>query len=231
LAIGYSLILDRSSPFPSLAVFRGGVPVLSHVWPGEPSRAPEWLAETRDLLAAAHIPLDAVAAFVCGIGPGSFSGIRACLAAVSGWALPGKRPVYGVASAAAVALAQAEALSVDRVTVIGDARRNRLWCVTYRVDAARACVRLDDGSVPTHTADDFRLVTAEALTQCVPGGTLVVSPDWERLAPTLQTAFGGAARLVGQPVFPSAEAVGRLALAEPSVRRLEPSPIYLHPAV
>jgi len=205
--------------------------VFAHVWQGEPTRAPGWLAEARDLLAAAQIPLEAVSRFICGTGPGSFSGIRACLAAANGLAMPQTRPVYGVASAAALALAQAEALSAACVTVVGDARRNRLWCVTYRIDVARSCVRLADGSVPTHTADDFRLVAADALATAIPEDTRVASPDWERLAPVLQAAFGDTPRLVGQPVFPSAEAVGRLALAEPSARRLEPSPIYLHPAV
>lgn len=227
----YTLALDRSSPFPSFAVFQGGKVMLAHVWQGEPTRAPGWLAEMRDQLAAAHIPLDAIAQFVCGTGPGSFSGIRACLAAMNGLAMPGQRPVYGVASAAALALAQAEAHTAECVTVVGDARRNRLWCVTYRVDAARSRVRLFDGSVPAHTADDFRLVAADALATAVPEGTLVVSPDRERLAPVLCAAFGDTARLAGQAVFPTAEAVGRLALAEPPAQRAEPSPIYLHPAV
>jgi len=200
--------------------------VLSHVWQGEPSRAPGWLAEARDVLAAAQIPLAAVTSFVCGVGPGSFSGIRACLAAVNGLAMPEARPVYGVASAAAIALAQA----AERVTVAGDARRNRIWCVTYQVDAAAGRVRLADGRVPSHTADDFQLVAADELPKAVPEGTRIVSPDWERLAPALRAAFGEA-RLLAQPVFPSAEAIGRLACAEPSARRLEPSPIYLHPAV
>ena len=222
-----TFVLDRSSPSPSLAVFKDGQAVLSHVWQGEPTRAPEWLVETRDLLSAANVPLDAIGEFVCGTGPGSFSGIRACLAALNGLALPGGHPVYGVASAAALALAQA----ADSVTVIGDARRSRLWCVTYRIDAAQARVRLFNGSVPTHTADDFQLVTADDLPSVIPGGTRIVSPDWERLAPTLRAAFGDAPRLVAQPVFPTAEAIGRLAFADPSARCLEPSPIYLHPAV
>ena len=223
----HTLVLDRSSPFPSLAVFKGGQAAFSHVWRGEPTRAPEWLAETRDLLDAAGVPLGSVSEFICGTGPGSFSGIRACLAALNGLALPGGHPVYGVTSAAALALAQAEELSTGSVTVVGDARRNRLWCVTYSVDVALARVRLADGSVPTHTADDFRLVAADDLPGAIPAGTRVVSPDWERLAPTLLAAFG----LTGQPVFPTAAAVGRLALAEPSARRREPSPVYLHPAV
>jgi len=204
--------------------------VLTHVWEGEPSRAPQWVAEVRDLLAGAAIPLDAVGAFVCGVGPGSFSGIRACLAAVSGLAMPRQCPVYGIASAAAIALAQA----AEVVTVVGDARRNRLWCMTYRVDAAASRVRLLDGNAPTHTADDFTLVAAEDLAAAIPEGACVVSPDWERLAPVLRAAVaarGDARPPVAHVVYPSAEVIGRIAFAEPSARRLEPSPIYLHPAV
>jgi len=214
---GYTLVLERSSPLPSLAVFRGGEAVLSYAWPGEPSRSPGWLAEVRDVLGRAQIPLDAVGCFVCGVGPGSFSGIRACLAAVSGWALPRGLPVYGVASAAALAVAQ----MAEVVTVVGDARRKRLWCVTYRVEAGTSRVRLVDGRVPTHTAGDFSLIAPEDLPAVASG--VVVSPDWERLAPV---------RAGLQPCAPGTAAVlGDIAYAEPAARRLEPSPIYLHPAV
>ena len=78
------------------------------VWDGEPSRAPAWMAELADVIAAHGWNGASFDEFVCGLGPGSFSGIRACLAALQGLALPDGRPVYGIASAAAVALGQAE---------------------------------------------------------------------------------------------------------------------------
>lgn len=171
---------------------------------------------------------DELASFVCGLGPGSFSGIRAALSMLQGMALPGGRPVYGVASAAALALEHAT--GADAVTVVGDARRNRLWCATYRTDASAQRVCLMDGRVPAHTAADFQLVSAEALAQAVPDGTRIVTTDWERIGGLLTARFDDA-RLVRQAVYPSAEAVGRLALSDPSARVLEPLPIYLHPAV
>ena len=116
------------------------------------------------------------------------------------------------------------------MTVIGDARRNRLWSVTYRVDAAACRVRLSDGRVPTHTADDFLLAPAEDLAKVVPEGTRIVSSDWERLSGLLGGAFA-AERLVPHAVFPKASDLGRLALAEPAACVVEPLPIYLHPAV
>lgn len=221
------LVIDRSTRCPGLAVFEGGGLVFEHVWLGEPSRAPEWMADVERQLADRNIPVASLEGFVCGVGPGSFSGIRAGLAALSGLALPGGKPVYGVASAAALALGHADA---ERVTVVGDARRNRLWCVTYRVNAGAGRVQLGDGRSPSHTAEDFQLVPSEALATSVPDGTRIVTADWDRLEATLLAAFDES-RLVRRSEFPRPAALGALALADPASCVLEPLPIYLHPAV
>ena len=222
------LVIDRSTSRPGMALFDEGCLLFEHTWDGEPTRAPEWMGDLELLLKDRQIAVQTLDGFVCGVGPGSFSGIRASLAALSGLALPGGKPVYGVASAAALALGQAEGAAC--VTVIGDARRNRLWCVTYRVDAAARQVRLCDGRAPTHTAEDFLLVPVGELNDAVPADSRVVSSDWERLSTVLSAAFG-ADRLVTHAVFPTAADVGRLALSDPASRVREPLPIYLHPAV
>ena len=223
-----SLVIDRSSSRPSMAAFEGDELVCEKVWDGEPTRAPEWLAELEETLTAHRLAVAAFDCFFGGLGPGSFSGIRACLSALQGMALPGGKPVYGVASAAALALGQADGFGC--VTVVGDARRNRLWSVTYRVDAAARRVRLSDGRTPTHTADDFLLTPADELAKAVPEGTRIVSSDWTRLSGVLGKAFA-AERLVPSAAFPTAADLGRLALSERAVCVLEPVPIYLHPAV
>lgn len=222
------LVVDRSTSRPGFAVFEAGRLAYEHVWAGEPSRAPEWLDELSRLLAERGLDAAGAESFVCGLGPGSFSGIRACLAALSGLALPGGRPVLGVASAAALALGQAG--GVERVTVVGDARRDRLWCVTYRVDEAAGRVALDGGAAPAQTAADFRLVPAGALAAAVPAGSRVVTSDWERLAPVLRATFPDG-RLVERAVYPRPADLGRLALSGPGAAVPEPVPIYLHPAV
>ena len=211
-----------------MAVFEDNVCVCEKVWDGEPSRAPAWMAELADVIAAHGWNGASFDEFVCGLGPGSFSGIRACLAALQGLALPDGKPVYGIASAAAVALGQAE--GEERVTVVGDARRNRLWCVTYEVQPVTAQVRMPGGGLPTHTAEDFRLVPSEALGSVVPDAARIVSPDWERLASVLRATFAED-RLVARTVYPIAVDLGRLTLAMPASRVREPLPIYLHPAV
>ena len=223
------LAVDRSSAHPGMAVFDGnGALLFGRAWDGEPTRAPEWVAELAQGLADNGVSAEQLDGFVCGLGPGSFSGIRACLAAMQGLALPGGKPVYGVPSAAALALGQAD--GAECVTVVGDARRNRLWSVTYRVDAAAQRVRLFDGRMPTHTSDDFLLTPADELSKVVPAGTRVMSSDWARISGILTEAFA-ADRLVSRAVYAKASDVGRLALSEPDARVLEPLPVYLHPAV
>jgi tRNA threonylcarbamoyl adenosine modification protein YeaZ len=222
------LVIDRSTGKPGMAVFDGCRLLFENQWDGEPTRTPEWIGELEQLLKNQRIDIQTLDGFVCGVGPGSFSGIRASLAALGGLALPGSKPVYGVASAAALALAQTQ--GAECVTVIGDARRDRLWCVTYRVDVAAQRVKLYDGSSPTHTAEDFQLVPVGELAKAVPASTRVVSSDWERLAAVLSATFE-ADRLESRAVFPMAADVGRLALSDPESRVFEPLPIYLHPAV
>ncbi len=222
------LVIDRSTSQPGLAVFEGGRLAFGHTWDGAPTHAPGWMADVEACLAARGIAVQSLTGFVCGLGPGSFSGIRACLAALCGLALPGGRPVYGVASSAALALGQAD--GAETVTVVGDARRNRLWCVTYRVDAAARRVRLLSGAAPTHTADDFQLVPSDALAGAVPDGSRIVSSDWARLESVLRAVFP-AERLVARETYPTAAGLGALALSDPAARVLEPVPIYLHPAV
>ncbi|HRR34550.1 MAG TPA: tRNA (adenosine(37)-N6)-threonylcarbamoyltransferase complex dimerization subunit type 1 TsaB [Kiritimatiellia bacterium] len=223
-----SLVIDRSSGRPSAAVFEGKACVCEKVWDGEPTRAPAWMADLADWWAEHGWDGASFDAFVCGLGPGSFSGIRASLSALQGLALPDNKPVYGVASAAALALGQAQ--GEERVTVVGDARRSRLWCVTYEVRPADAQVRLLGGGLPTHTAEDFQLVPAEALGSTAPDATRIVTTDWERLAPWLRATFAED-RLVTHAAHPSATDAGRVALASSTHGVLEPLPIYLHPAV
>lgn len=223
-----TLVIDRSSGRPSMAVFEDEALVFAESVDVEPSRAPEWIAVLAETLGAHGLEAGAFDRFVCGLGPGSFSGIRACLSALQGMALPGGKPICGVASAAALALGQSKAGGL--VTVVGDARRGRLWCVTYAVDAAGGRVRLADGRVPTHTADDFLLVPTDGLADAVPVGTKIVSSDWLRLDGILRDTFE-TERLVARTVFPVAEDAGRLAVSEPSACVPEPLPIYLHPAV
>jgi len=181
------LILDRSSAR-TLITFGDEALELD-------GRDDAWVARLARLLGGRR----PTALFV-GLGPGSFAGIRAAIACLqglgAGW---GVRP-RGFPSAAVVALAS----GLPEPTVVGDARRNTLWAVRYRVtpEAILPC-------------GGFRLFKAETFSP-EPG---MVSPDAGRLARFGLQEVQPSARLL-------AETVRRLGATTP-----DPLPIYLHPAV
>ncbi|MEI6212029.1 MAG: tRNA (adenosine(37)-N6)-threonylcarbamoyltransferase complex dimerization subunit type 1 TsaB [bacterium] len=230
-----TLVIERSTNRPGWALFREAVCQLESISDEEPSRAPDWLPRLGAALHAAGVSLADVDTFAAGLGPGSFSGTRAAVAALQGMALPDRKPLKGVSSAAALAFA----LLTERVSsgihtpvaVLGDARRERLWCAVYTLQGKQlqACVA---GSLrtPTHDTDDFSLTTWMELPNILPAGALVVTPDWERLGARL-SALLPAANLVAQARTPTAAEVGRLLLSDPAAVRAAPIPIYLHPAV
>jgi tRNA threonylcarbamoyl adenosine modification protein YeaZ len=224
-----TLVMDRSTESPGVAVYEGTGLLFARQWEGSPSRSPAWMDDFAKELRAHAVAPESLGRFVCGLGPGSFSGIRAALSALQGMALPGRVTVEGAASSAALALGVARG-DDELVTVLGDARRERLWLATYRVTPSLGRVRLADGSPATHTSSDFRLVAAGELAKAVPQDALAVTPDYERLEPLLRELPSNV-RVIARPVFPLAADLGRIAVLDSLGTVREPSPIYLHPAV
>ena len=225
--MGLTLVIERSSPPGSWAVFRGRNRVAGGTFAASPGRAPAWATALRAGLDVAPGALDRL---VVGTGPGSFSGIRAALALAQGLALPRDRPVFGLSSAAALArrVAMQEARPV--VAVVGDARRGRLWCAAYECRPDGRLVLAASGRTPEHGGGDFALATWDTLAAAIPEVAYVVSPDWERLA------AGFAARRFGHAsptaaATPTADDLGALFLADETAARRDPAPVYLHPAV
>lgn len=229
------LAIDRSSPGSGAAVFRdGSLAGVCRDVAGEPSRAPGWMADVVGLLTQQALDPKELGALCVGVGPGSFSGIRSSLAALQGLALPSGVTVFGVSSAAALAfrmLTGPDAPSV--VTIVGDARRERLWVGSFRLSEAGGMEAVGgDGRARAmcQSADDFVLVRSGDVASAVPPGARVASPDFGRIGAALNAALGGE-RVVQTAVYPDAESVGRLFLAAPDAARREPLPVYLHPAV
>ncbi|MEI8243875.1 MAG: tRNA (adenosine(37)-N6)-threonylcarbamoyltransferase complex dimerization subunit type 1 TsaB [bacterium] len=246
-----TLVIERSTCRPGWALFRDADCLLETISDEEPSRAPGWLARLGDALAKNHVSLAEVDRFAAGLGPGSFSGTRAAVAALQGMALPGGKPLTGVSSAAALAFdlltARAARGLQTPMAVVGDARRERLWCAVYALEGPRLVVgsrKKSCGNLPpvcadretfattppAHDAADFTLTPWADLPQHLPPGAVVISPDWDRIGTRLSDVLP-AAQLVAGVCMPTAAGVGRLLLADPASARAEPAPIYLHPAV
>lgn len=97
----------------SLALLEGDT-LVRHVTVGPPQRLSRVLPDAISEL----VPLERISAFVVGLGPGSFTGLRISLACVKGIAYARRIPVAGVSSLAAVAAEGPHGLELFAAAVV-----------------------------------------------------------------------------------------------------------------
>ncbi len=183
-----TLILDRSSAFTHMA-YNGQTCTLD-------GRDDTWVAKMRDFLNG-EIP----EALAVGLGPGSFAGIRAAIASLQGLGIAWQLQPVGFPSAAVLAAAS----GLPEVMVVGDARRNTLWTVRYRITETRI-----------EQIGGFELRKRETF---VPDAN-AVSPDAARLSEFNLRAVTIEPALLESVVMRLGDAL-----------TADPKPYYLHPAV
>lgn len=199
--------IELSSRFGSMALVEEGRVVAEKRWEENFKNRQQLFDAMADLGAE----WDRIDSFVVGRGPGAFSGMRIGFSVANSLAAPGGKPVYALNSGAALAAQY----GAERTAVVGDARRNKVWAGLF---------------VGTDLEKEFQLMELDELNAFVPEGTLVVSPDHDRLEHllanfhTLENAG---------PVFPEAGVLGQLAFHRlESGRELESTePLYMHPPV
>jgi tRNA threonylcarbamoyl adenosine modification protein YeaZ len=140
-----------------------------------------------------------------GVGPGSFTGIRAGIAAAKGLALPRQLPVKAAVSFDAIALAALPQLPRDcpQICVLSDARRDEVYFAFYDRAGRRT--------------QDCRIAALEEIPLHNP--VWFVSFEIEKYREKLRETFGGFASVCETPVFPHASTL------RPASLPLEP--IYL----
>ncbi|MCA9665769.1 MAG: tRNA (adenosine(37)-N6)-threonylcarbamoyltransferase complex dimerization subunit type 1 TsaB [Myxococcales bacterium] len=92
------------------------------------------LALIEETLAAVSMQPSELSGVVCGLGPGSFTGLRIGLATAKGLCFAARKPIYGVCSLDGVAAAVARELGDDQaaIAVVLDARRGEVFLRCYR---------------------------------------------------------------------------------------------------
>ena len=86
------------------------------------------------VLAAAKIAREEIEMIAVGLGPGSYTGIRAAIAVAQGWQLARGVKLLGISSAECLA-AQAQGI-FGRVNVVIDAQRGEFYLATWEISAA-----------------------------------------------------------------------------------------------
>jgi tRNA threonylcarbamoyladenosine biosynthesis protein TsaB len=212
------LAAENSTPEGSLAWLVDGELAAACSWSNRTRRNQAFFMALESFLDEHAILPGDVDAMAVGRGPGNFSGMRTCQAAIQGLALPNRTPVLAISSGVALAWQALEGRETGhRVAVVGDARRGALWYGLFSQREGRPICELDWRTIDAGAHADM-------LSDHV--NTQVLSSECERVRPLVRAMEIGSA-------FPSADWLARLA-AEQLAGRREPEPlgpIYLHPAV
>ncbi len=127
------LALEFSSPQRSVAIARHGIVLAEASEFGGRSVAAFGMIEK--ILAEAKIEREEIEAIAVGLGPGSYTGIRAAISIAQGWQLAREIKLLGLGSVEAIA-AQARAEKIfGRVNVVIDAQRNEFYLAAFEISA------------------------------------------------------------------------------------------------
>jgi tRNA threonylcarbamoyladenosine biosynthesis protein TsaB len=194
------LALEFSSARRSVALARAGA-VLAEAVEGGGGRTTNALGLIEKVLAQSKISREEIAVIAVGLGPGSYTGIRAAIAVAQGWQLARGVKLLGVSSAESLA-AQAQAAKIfGRMNVVVDAQRGEFYLATWEISGEQRA-----------EISPLAIVPAAAVTRRQAAGEICAGPEMAHV------------------LFPSAAMVARLAAGRTDfVRGEQLEPVYLRP--
>jgi len=215
------LALEFSSPQRSVAVAQAGRVLGEVIATGaglrpdpktgvlsRPAGATEAFSMIETALREAKLEREQIEILAVGLGPGSYTGVRAALSMAQGWQLARGVKLLGVSSVDCLA-AQAQAEGIfGRVNVAVDAQRNEFYLATYEISA--------DG---WSAIGPLRILTAGEIQSRAREREILIGPEVTRWFPG------------GRTIFPRAASLARLAVEQAGFvvgEKLEP--IYLREA-
>lgn len=155
----------------------------------------------QQVMAEAGLPFGALDGLVCGVGPGSFAGVRIGVAYTQGLALGLDRPVLGVTSLAMLAMASlAESPDDARVLVAIDARMAEVYFQPFARDAQGLPQPLAEARVCAPTAVPAQI-----------GDWLATGTGWGAYPEALRAATQAQLSTVQPDALPDAAAALRIA--------------------
>jgi tRNA threonylcarbamoyl adenosine modification protein YeaZ len=145
------------------------------------------LTMVEQALASAGIEREAIDCIAVGLGPGSYTGIRASISLAQGWQLARGTNLLGIGSVECL-VAQAQSQGVrGAASFVIDAQRGEFYLARYEVSAAKVRV-----------AENLRIVSRDEIRRRLEAGDAVLGPEAARW-------FSGA-----KDLFPDAATLARL---------------------
>jgi tRNA threonylcarbamoyladenosine biosynthesis protein TsaB len=196
------LALEFSSEQRSVALSRPGLVLGEAIETGGRTTAAFTMIE--NVLAQAKAGREDVGAVAVGLGPGSYTGIRAAIALAQGWQLARGIKTTGISSVASIT-AQAQAARIfGRVSVIVNAQRDEFYSATWEIaETARKEI------------EPLKIMSRSDVQSRAAKGEILIGPEAAK--------FPG-----GRAIFPHAKDLAELAIQSGnfiSGEKLEP--IYL----
>ena len=163
------LALEFSSARRSVALAGGGE-VLAEAVEQTSARGTNAFGLIERVLADANIARTEVAVIAVGLGPGSYTGIRAAIALAQGWQLARDVKLLGVSSVESLA-AQAQAGKIfGRVNLVIDAQRGEFYLATWQISASER-----------REVTSLRIVPAAEVAARKAAGEIFAGPEMERV--------------------------------------------------
>ena len=187
-----------------------------------PGNAMKPLALTEAALRQAGLEREQIECIVVGLGPGSYTGIRAAIALAQGWQLGRQVKLLGVSSAECVAAqARADGLT-GKVAVAIDAQRGEFYLAGYEISASGR-----------REVSPLQLATLAETQAREQAGERLIGPEVTRWFPDGRIVFPRAAMLAqlatGRSDFGAGEDLTPIYLRETNFVKAPPSRIL--PAV
>ena len=206
------LALEFSSEERSVAVLQSSVDSRAGVSPAPVTAATKSSPRTLNAfhlietaLKQASLDREDIECLAVGVGPGSYTGIRAAISIAQGWQLVREVGILSVSSVECIAF-QAQAAGLrGRINFVIDAQRNEFYLAAYEIGAA-----------VMRETEPLRLTSFADVAARAQAGEMIAGPEVERWFPSARA------------LWPDAGALARLAAGRSdfvSGEKLEP--IYL----
>jgi tRNA threonylcarbamoyl adenosine modification protein YeaZ len=178
--------LEFSSPQRSVAVLDavGGVVRAAGERVETGGRSIQALGMVEETLREAQVEREQIECLAIGLGPGSYTGIRAAIALGQGWQLAREVKLVGISSAECIAAEAHHGGLRGRCAVAIDAQRTEFYLASYELD----------GNGWTEV-EPLRLANRSQAEACQAAGLQLIGPEVTRWFPAGRIVFPRAARL------------------------------------
>ncbi|MCX5692926.1 MAG: tRNA (adenosine(37)-N6)-threonylcarbamoyltransferase complex dimerization subunit type 1 TsaB [Candidatus Omnitrophica bacterium] len=133
--------IDTSSKFLNIALSEDEDIIKEESYLLDRKHAGQLVPKVMGLLKKSRVPINKIDAFIIGLGPGSFTGLRIGVSAIKGFGIASGKPCIGVASMDSIACNVSDK-DKDVVPII-DAKRGQVYSAIYRRQGGLV-VRLSD---------------------------------------------------------------------------------------